>query len=104
MIIRCAISPGSQHMLEELLSVGGDTLEMFKLPEKKICWADLVYHLSKNDIGTATAYFNEKGDIDTNPNGSQELIITGILIMVNEVRNKTYEAIEKQIEEIVDSI
>lgn len=104
MIIRCAISPGSQHMLEELLSVGGDTIEMFSFPNKKLVWADLLYQLSKNNIGTTTAYFDSNGNLDTNPNGSLEIEVSGILIMVNEIRTKTYAAVETEIQNIVNQI
>ena len=103
MLIRCAISPGSQHMLEELLAVGGDTLEMFTV-SKEMVWADLVYSLSKNDVGTATAYFDENGKIDTNPNGSLDLKITGILMMVNNIRSKTYNKVHTEINDILDKI
>jgi voltage-gated potassium channel len=103
MIIRCAISPGSQHMLEELLAVGGDTLEMFSV-SKEVVWADLIYHLSKNDIGTATAYFDENGNIDTNPNGSLNLNVSGILMMVNDIRGKSYDKVHQEIKDIIDAI
>lgn len=104
MLVRCAIAPGSEYMFEELFTVGGDAVERFNVRKDKVLWADLLYHISKNDLGTVNGYFNEKGELDNNPNGSSIVNVHGLLIIVHELGERGHETVNLKLQYILDKI
>ncbi len=111
MLITCTIAPGSAQMLEEISSRGGDSIERFTLSHEGFCWADLLYQLSMHDVGTATALIyadtqnEQKEIIDPNPTGKTLVKnVKGILILIHEMRNKSYEQLQNSINSITEKL
>ncbi len=111
MLITCTIAPGSAQMLEEISSRGGDSIERFELLPKEFTWGDLLYELSMQDIGTATAVIYAKADapysehVDPNPKGPSRIKnAQGVLILIHEMRTKSYEQIQEKIHAIVQKL
>lgn len=104
MLVRCAVAPGSEYMFEELASVGGDAVERFNVKKDKVTWADLVYQVSKNDLGTVTGYFNESGELDNNPNGSSVVNVHGLLIVVHELGERGHNTVNLKLQSILDNL
>lgn len=97
MIISTAVSPHSEFFIEEVLSHGGDTIEYFSLNNVEIEWCELVYSLSKNDIGTAISYRGTDGSFDNNPNGKEKITATGVMVLVHNMENKCYNRTQEKI-------
>lgn len=98
MIISTAVSPRSEFFIEEVLSHGGDTIEFFPLNNVKTKWCDLVYTLSKNNIGTAVSYRSDKGDFDNNPGGQEEICASGVMILVHNMEDSCYNQLQEKID------
>lgn len=104
MLVRCAVAPGSEYMFEELASVGGDAVERFNVRKDKVTWADLVYQVSKHDLGTVTGYFNQHGELDNNPNGSSVVDVYGLLIVVHELGERGHQTVNLKLQSILDNL
>jgi len=106
MLITATIAPGTATVLEELSSRGGDTLELFNIPENvnDFVWGDLLINLSLDGVGTviAVVYDNK---IDLNPMGNDK-IKNGmkIIMMINEMRDKSYETEQQKIHNVFNKI
>ncbi len=99
MLVSCTIAPGTAQMLEELTSRGGDSIERFTLTCGGFLWGDLLYQLSMHDVGTATAVIYDNEYVDSNPKGTTTITddAKAILVIINEMRTKSYEEIQEQI-------
>ncbi len=98
MLITCTIAPGSAQMIEEISSRGGDSIERFELLGNNFKWAELLYHLSIQGIGTATAVIYDDDKVDPNPAG--DTVITNakaILVLINAMNTKEYDKIQEKI-------
>lgn len=108
LIVRSTVSEGTDRMFEELLSTKGDSLATFRidfdLKENNMTWADLVYLLSKNNIGTALGYINEDNDFDCNPNGTTDnIFIKKLIVTIFELESVDYLTVESNIKTILYS-
>ncbi len=102
MLITCTIAPGAAHMLEEIVSRGGDSIERFSLSCSDFLWGDLLYQLNMHGIGTATAVIYEDETVDSNPIGTTTIVAAkAILVLVHEMNNKNYEQLQESINTIV---
>ncbi len=111
MLITCTIAPGSAQMLEEISSRGGDSIERFDLLEGNYIWGDLLYELSMEGIGTATAVIfkdatSEHGElVDSNPSGKVQIKnAKALLVLVHEMRTKSYADLQNKIDAIATKI
>ncbi len=111
MLITCTIAPGSAQMLEEISSRGGDSIERFSLAHAGFTWGALLYELSMQNVGTATAiiYPLENNplfeNIDPNPIGSTLVQNTkGILVLIHEMRSKCYSDLQNKIDSITEKL
>lgn len=105
MLVRATISYGSAQVLEELITIGKDTLETFKIPEKEFTYGELLYKLSMNDIGTTLAMIYKDGLVDPNLMGSEKVSgASEIIIMVNEMRTKSYKELQTKIIDVVNEL
>ncbi len=107
MLITCTIAPGSAQMLEEISSRGGDSIERFALCHEGFTWGELLYQLSMQDVGTATALISpptsdtQNEHVDPNPSGATLVKnVVGILILIHEMRTKNYDDIQDKINTI----
>ncbi len=107
MLITCTIAPGSAQMLEEIYSRGGDSIERFSILHEGFTWGELLYQLSMQNVGTATAIIYADADnaqaefVDPNPKGATIVVNTkGILILIHEMRKKCYTSLQNTINTI----
>ncbi len=108
MLITCTIAPGSAQMIEEISARGGDSIERFAISCDAFVWGELLYHLSMKGIGTATAVVYDRDgtglyeEIDSNPEGASIIKdAKGILLLVHEMRSKSYEDVQSSIDAVV---
>ncbi len=110
MLITCTIAPGSAQMIEEISSRGGDSIERFSLPQGEFVWGDLLYQLSMQGVGTATAVIYaaamEQGEIvDPNPSGGTVVKnAKGLLVLVHEMRSKSYADLQTKIDAVIAAV
>ncbi len=103
LLISCTIAPGSAQMIEEISSRGGDSIERFEIPRAEFKWCELLYHLSMQGIGTATAVIYDDGKVDPNPQGNTTICnATGILILIYAMNSKIYEDVQAQINNVIE--
>lgn len=101
MLVSATITPGSSDVIEELISRGQDSLEYFSVPEKEFQFGHLLFKLSMESIGTIVAISYKDGTVDPNPMGVDMIKdAKGVIIMVHEMRNKKYQEIQNDVNEI----
>ncbi len=105
LLITCTIAPGSAQMIEEIASRGGDSIERFEISCAEFLWGDLLYHLSMQAIGTATAVIYDDGRVDPNPDGDTVIrSAKAILILIYEMNSKNYEEVQAQIDKCLERL
>lgn len=108
MLVRATITKGYAEVIEELSSVGNDTIESFKVPygskyNSEFLYGNLMYKLSMSSIGTLVAIVYKDGRVDPNLMGVEKVSeADDILIMINEMRDKSYSEIQEQINKIFE--
>ncbi len=102
LLITSTIAPGSGQMVEEISSRGKDSIERFNLTCNGFKWADLLYHLNLQGIGTATAIIYNDESIDANPKGDT-IIMNGkaILMLIHAMNTKDYAVVQTQIDAVM---
>ena len=106
MLVTATISEGTGAVLEELISRGDDTLEVFSIPENigDFKWVDLLINLSVDGVGTAVGVVYDE-HVDVNPMGN-DIIKDGlkIVIMIYEMNNKSYSEQQLLIDKVFKKI
>lgn len=106
MLVTATIAPGTASVLEELSSRGDDTLEVFSVPETvtEFTWSDLLIQLSVGGVGTVIGVVYPDS-VDINPMGTDK--IKGsikVVMMIHEMRSKSYEAEQRKINAVFEKI
>jgi len=84
MVIRSALTPGIEQIIEELFSSQGEECVRYDYPFRGI-WKDVVIDMVKRDIGTAIGYLcSETNKIFTNPPPHAEITCEAIFVIVRE--------------------
>ncbi|MFT6084132.1 MAG: voltage-gated potassium channel [Alphaproteobacteria bacterium] len=84
MVIRAALTPGIEQIIEELFSSQGEECVRYDYPFRGI-WKEVVIDMVKRDIGTAIGYLcSETNKIFTNPPPNEEVTCEAIFVIVRE--------------------
>lgn len=104
-LVSATIGDGVCEVIEELMSRGKDTLEVFNAKNKSFVFGEFLYKASMNRIGTAVAVINEDGTVDPNPEGPDTIVnARKVIFMINEMKDKSYNDIQTQIDSVMDGV
>ena len=84
LIVRAIVAPGCEIVLENLFTHGGNHTRRYDVSIRNIKWADVVCSLINNNLGTALAYLSEDGQIVTDPDPTNEISASGIILLIRE--------------------
>ncbi len=105
MLIRTAVAPGAEQIIENLFSSSGDLYLRYEVNINALSWKDIVCQLIQQDLGTAVAYINnETGLCDTNPHANTKITTSSLFVMANDDNSPTAEAIQQALANISQSI
>jgi hypothetical protein len=96
---------GVREVIEELMSRGKDTLEVFDARKASFQWGELLYKGSMAGIGTVIAYVDENGNVDPNPMGYDEIKdCHRVIFMIQNMGDKCYDVIQSEVDKILDEV
>lgn len=105
MIVSATITQGSIEMIEELISRGGDSFELFKINKDKFVFGEALYKLSMGCVGTLVAVVHKDGSVDPNPMGPDIVEnVEKVIIMIHEMRTKTYADVQKMVDKAFEEV
>lgn len=99
MIVAGTIGEGTVEVIEELLTRGKDSLEVFNVKEESFLFGRALGNLSMAGIGTIVAVIYKDGHVDPNPKGTDEIKdAKKIIIMVEDMTHKDYDQIQREVD------
>jgi voltage-gated potassium channel len=103
LIVRATISPGSEQMLEELLSSRGDSIVTITLKKSEpFKWVDALTSLSLEGIGTLIGHVAADGTVDPNPKGTDVISDSKkVLMMVYDVEHQDYFELSDKVNSLI---
>ncbi len=105
MIVAATITEGSIELIEELITRGGDSLELFTTNVKSFTFGEALYKLSMAGLGTLVAVIDDTGHVDPNPNGTDFIENNAkVIIMVHEMREKNYDEIQTKVDTVFSEL
>jgi len=84
LIVRAIVAPGCEKVLENLFTHGGNHTRRYDVTINNILWSDVVCALINNDLGTALAYLDQRGNVVTDPTPSNKITATGLILLIRE--------------------
>ncbi len=103
LLVTCTIALGAAEMIEEIVSRGHGSIERFAISPQDFVWGEFLYDLNMNGIGTAMAVIYEDGRVVPNPPGRSVIKnAVGILLLIHEMRQKSYDDIQQKIHTVFD--
>jgi len=101
MIVSGTIGEGTVEVIEELLTRGKDSLEVFNVNSKEFLFGKALGDISMEGIGTIVAIIYNDGRVDPNPKGNANITdARKIIIMIENMNEKSYSEIQKSIDHI----
>tara|TARA_Y100000588_G_scaffold210270_1_gene224327 strand:- start:151024 stop:152214 length:1191 start_codon:yes stop_codon:yes gene_type:complete len=101
MIVSGTIGEGTVEVIEELLTRGKDSLEVFNVNSKEFLFGKALGDISMEGIGTIVAIIYNDGRVDPNPKGNANITdARKIIIMIENMNEKSYNGIQKSIDHI----
>ena len=74
------VNPGTERVIEDLLSASGDSLYLLPVSFSGRKWLDIVTTVLSNDIGTPVAYMNG-AELIMQPNSADECSADALIVM-----------------------
>ncbi len=81
-IVRAITAPGTEVVLEDLFTYGGDHPRRYDLQVRGVRWADIVSSLSQADLGTPIAYVSRSNAVVVHPHGRETVDAVALIIIV----------------------
>lgn len=81
-IVRAITAPGTEVVLEDLFTYGGDHPRRFNLAISGTRWADIVSRLSLADLGTPIAYVTRANAVMVHPHGRETIEAIALIVIV----------------------
>ena len=105
MLVSGTIADGSIQVIEELMTRGKDSLEVFDIRGKEFTFGEALYKFSMEEVGTIVAVVSEDGHVDPNPKGKAVIKnATSLILIIEEMKEKKYENIQLEINKILSEI
>lgn len=83
-VVRAITAPGTEVVLEDLFTYGGDHPRRFEIELTDVRWADIVAKLSAADIGTPMAYVDRGNQVICHPHGREHIKSKALIVIVRE--------------------
>lgn len=83
-LVRAMTAPGTEVVLEDLFTYGGDHPRRFDIELTDVRWADIVARLSAEDIGTPMAYVDRGNQVICHPHGREHIKSKALIVIVRE--------------------
>ena len=80
LVVRAMVNPGTERVIEDLLSASGDSLYLLPVSFYGRKWLDIVTTVLSNDIGTPVAYMNG-AELIMQPNSEDECNADALIVM-----------------------
>ncbi len=93
-VVRAMSMPGSERVLENLFTHSDDHTHRFDIQLSQVEWRDVVCKLMQQGYGTAMAYIDLDGKVDTNPKAQTKIDCSALLVLVNHDEIPTIEQVK----------
>jgi len=96
LVVRSMVNPGTEKVIEDLLSAKGDSLyrEDIVFREKK--WVDIVSDALNLGVGTPVAYV-ERGDIKMHPKANTICSGEGLILMATQASTRNFNQLRNKL-------
>ena len=96
MMVRAVIAPGSEQIIVDLFTSGGDECVRYDVAITGVSWGVLAASLICKDIGTPIAYADSAtGDINSNPLGAHIVDARAIYLLVKQGNGTSIEDVRR---------
>ncbi len=85
-VVRAITAPGTEVVLENLFTYGGDHPRRYDVFTRGRTWADIVQRVSARDIGTPMAFVNDDNEVVCQPHADEKVDARALIIVVREER------------------
>jgi voltage-gated potassium channel len=83
-LVRTIVAPGSEKILENLFTHGGDHPRRYDVAINDITWAEVVNRTVNAGYGTPLAYIDTNGEPICNADPNHKITANAIIVMVRE--------------------
>lgn len=84
MLVRAITDPGSEQIIEEIFTAGGDELVLIPVPIPPMPWRKVIEFCVLRDCGVPLGYRRLDGQIVTNPRASDMVAATALYVLVQD--------------------
>ncbi|MGF1454065.1 MAG: potassium channel family protein [Alphaproteobacteria bacterium] len=95
LIVRAAIAPGSEAIVEALFDARGEECQRLDQPFTNIAWSDLASSLVARDLGTPIAIQDEHGVVRADLSGSERVSGRAVYLIVPSRSQESFEAAQQ---------
>lgn len=85
-VVRAITAPGTEVVLENLFTYGGDHARRYEVYTRGRTWADIVQRLTVRDIGTPMAYVDDSQQVICQPHADETIDAVALIVIVREER------------------
>ncbi len=85
-IVRAITAPGTEVVLENLFTYGGDHARRYEVYTRGRTWAEIVRRLTEADLGTPMAYINDQLQVICQPHAAETVNGVALIVIVREER------------------
>ncbi len=83
-VVRAITAPGTEVVLENLFTYGGDHARRYEVYTRGKTWAEIVRHLTESDLGTPMAYVNDVQQVVCQPHAAEKVNAVALIVIVRE--------------------
>jgi len=96
LVVRAMVNPGTEKVIEDLLTAEGDSLYREDLSFENISWLEIVTKALNCGVGTPIAYTTD-GNINMHPEAKQLCSGDGIIVLSKQQKNRNVEALKQSL-------
>lgn len=85
-VVRAITAPGTEVVLENLFTYGGDHARRYEVYTRGRTWAEIVRRLTESDLGTPMAYVNDQLQVVCQPHSGEKVNAVALIVIVREER------------------
>lgn len=100
LVVRALVAPGTEQVMEDLFTYQGAHQNRYQVSLKEVLWKEVVCTIMQAGLGTALAYIEASGKLNTSPRGNATINAVAIIVMVRQ----DDEPSEKSIQDCLKSL